>query len=237
MITLRGIGNCGCAGSRLSSRRRARSSPRSPGPTIPVGRPLPDVAGHVVEAVAVRRERADGRRRAVAVVGAPREVAVPVVREPLARRLGLVAPDVGRAVETAARRPLPLRLGRQRLAGPRGVGLGVLVRDVDDGLVLAPRERAARPVRRGPVRTGRPRPPLVEVAEVDRARRHREDERARDEVLGRRARETRPDRAAARRPSRSRCPQRTPRTRGSWSGTRSIPKPSTATRCAGASSG
>ena len=46
-----------------------------------VAGPLPDVAGHVVEAVAVRREAADGRRAVVAVVpGSARELALPGVR-------------------------------------------------------------------------------------------------------------------------------------------------------------
>src|SRR5262245_52584388 len=46
---------------------------------IPVGRPLPDVAGHVVKAVAVRRKGAD-RRRALITVGQQvhyREFALP----------------------------------------------------------------------------------------------------------------------------------------------------------------
>src|SRR5882724_8924522 len=45
---------------------------------VPVGGPFPDIAGHVVEAVTVRRERADGRDAFVAV-GAqvlPRELAL-----------------------------------------------------------------------------------------------------------------------------------------------------------------
>jgi len=61
--------------------------------------------------------------------------------ERLTGRLGLVAPGVAGAVEAAARRQLPLRLGRQRLAGPRGVACGVLEGDVHDRMVLAAGER------------------------------------------------------------------------------------------------
>ena len=69
----------------------------------------------------------------------------------------------------------------------RGVRLGVLVGDVDDRVVVASVERAARALGMAPARTGRPRPPLVQVAEIDRPWSHREHERARLEVLGRRA--------------------------------------------------
>ncbi len=116
---------------------------------------------------------------------------MPVVGEPLAGRFRLVAPDVGRRLEAAASRPLPLGLGRQRLAGPGRVRLRVLERDVDDRLVLAPGERAVRPVGAHPACPRRPRPPLVDVPQVDGAGGHREDERAGDEVLGRRARKVR----------------------------------------------
>ena len=122
----------------------------------PVRRPLPHVAGHVVQAVAVGGVRADRRGRAVAVVVTPREVAVPVVRQPLARSLGFVAPHERRAVESAARSPLPLRLGRQRLARPRRVRLGVLVGDVHDRVVGATVERAAGSLRVAPRRARRP---------------------------------------------------------------------------------
>ena len=107
---------------------------------------------------------------AVARVGPPREVAVPVVGEPLPRALGLVAPGVDGAVEPAPRGVLPLGLGRQRLARPGGVGLGVLVGDVHDRVLGAARERGAGALGVPPAGAGRPRPPLAQVPEVDRAR-------------------------------------------------------------------
>src|SRR5205814_9451067 len=71
---------------------------------IPVGAPLPDVAGHVVQAVAVGRERADRRRPLEAVllgvvVG---EFSLPGVGHVLAAGLELVAPGVGLAFQAAA---------------------------------------------------------------------------------------------------------------------------------------
>ncbi len=156
---------------------------------VPVGRPLPDVPRHVVQAEAVGGERTHGQRRPRARLGAPRKVAVPEVREPLARRLRLVAPGVDGAVEAAARRVLPLGLGGQVLAGPGGEGGGVLVGDVHHRVVVEPLERRPRTERVLPRCARRPRPPLVQVAQVDRPPRRREHHRAGHEVLGRRARE------------------------------------------------
>src|SRR5512132_301955 len=59
-----------------------------------VGRPLPDVAGHVVEAVAVRRKGSDRRRalEAVELQVLPGKLPLPGVRPRLAVRKVLVAP-------------------------------------------------------------------------------------------------------------------------------------------------
>ena len=150
---------------------------------VPVGRPLPDVAGHVVEVEAVGREGADRRCRAVALLGAP-EIAVPVVRQPRAGELGLVTPDVGRAVEPAARRAPtrprwegPARPRRRRPRRPRR-------RRGPPGGPRGPRwscraRRAAATMRRGP------RPPLAHVPQVHRPGGPGEHERSRDQVLGR----------------------------------------------------
>src|SRR4029079_14160117 len=97
--------------------------------------PLPDVAGHVEEAEAVRREGDDRRPGAVAALRPPGELPVPVVRTALAVSLRLVAPDEVAGVAPAARGQLPLGLARQLLVCPGGVRLGVLVGDVHHGLV------------------------------------------------------------------------------------------------------
>src|SRR5262249_30915004 len=86
----------------------------------PVVRPLPDVAGHVVEAVAVRRIGLDRRGALVAVEQQvlPGELALPGIGHHAALRRELLAPREGRAVQATAGRVLPLGLARQRLAGP-----------------------------------------------------------------------------------------------------------------------
>src|SRR5215207_10432081 len=63
---------------------------------VPVGRPFPDIADHVVDAMAVRRERSDRRRalEAVAVRVLPRKLTLPGVGHVTAVRRQLVAPCV-----------------------------------------------------------------------------------------------------------------------------------------------
>ena len=140
--------------------------------------PLPDVAGHVVQPVAVGGERADGGGAAVT---APGELALPGVRHP---RVGLVAPRVRRALQAAARGELPLRLGRECRTGPRGVGHGVLVGDVHDRVACARVGVAARALRAAPGRARHVVPPPLPVVQGHRAARGTEDERAGDQHLG-----------------------------------------------------
>src|SRR4029079_3637717 len=85
-----------------------------------VGRPLPDVAGHVEEAVAVRRKRADRRcaSEAVELEVLPGELALPRVGHHPAVGRELVAPGIDGPLEAAPGSELPLGLGRQVLAGP-----------------------------------------------------------------------------------------------------------------------
>src|SRR5262245_6072072 len=135
---------------------------------VPVRRPLPHVPGHVEEAEAVGRVRADGARRPVARLRSPREVAVPVVRE-LLPVLRTLAPREGRALEASPGGKLPLRLGGKLLPGPARIGLRVLEGNVDDRVVLATGNRRAWSVGVPPACTRCPRPPLAQVPEVDGA--------------------------------------------------------------------
>src|SRR5689334_16071323 len=136
---------------------------------IPVGRPFPHIAGHVEKAVTVGREAAHRCGAPVAGVGAPGEVAVPVVGQALARLRGLVAPGVGRSIKATAGRGLPFRLGRQGAPGPRRIGQPVVITDVNHRMVGPLGNRGTRPHRVAPRRPGRPHPPLAQMAEVDRA--------------------------------------------------------------------
>src|SRR6185437_9405982 len=94
---------------------------------IPVVGPFPDVACHVIEPVAIRRERADRHRFGMAPHAnvLPGELAPPGVGHQLAARHKLIAPGIDFSVQAAARGKLPFRLAWQLLASPGGVGHGV----------------------------------------------------------------------------------------------------------------
>src|SRR4029079_16192169 len=104
----------------------------------PVGGPLPDVADHVVHAVAVWREcrHRRGTLEAVLVEVLSREFALPGVRHVPAAGRELIAPRKLRAVEPAARGVFPLGFGRQCLTGPCGVGLRIGKRHMHDRMVV-----------------------------------------------------------------------------------------------------
>jgi hypothetical protein len=128
----------------------------------PVGGPLPDIADHLVQTVAVRRVSADGGGTAVPVVQRVLggEGALPDVAEVLAVGGELVAPGIAGLVEPAAGGALPLSLGRQASAGPGAERYRVRPRDVHDRVVLPPGEvrlRALRPVPVGAVHATPPR--------------------------------------------------------------------------------
>ena len=175
------------------ARNAARGRIRRHGVTrgIPVGGPLPDVPGHVEQAVRVRGKRTDLRGMPVTRLGPPREVTVPEVGQPLPRRLGITTPHVFGVLETAARRGLPLAFRRQSQPGPRRILLGVLVRDVDDGMVVEPVQPGPRSGRVPPGCAGSPGPPEVEMAKVDRPAGPGEDHRPGLEVRGRSTRKVR----------------------------------------------
>ena len=148
---------------------------------VPVGGPFPDVADHVVEAVAVRRERRDrrGAFEAVLVMVLARKFALPGVGHVLAAGRELVAPGVVGAVEPAARREFPFGFGRQLLAGPARVSERVGERHVHDRMIVEALEVALGSVRMAPIGALGERPPLAEVAQIDRVLRRREHQRAR----------------------------------------------------------
>ena len=107
-----------------------------------------------------------------------------------------------RAVEAAARRELPLRLGRQRLALPRRERLRVRERDVHDGMIV----RAPSFVLSGPYgwRQSAPRTychQFRDVGQIHGPARLHEHQRARVQHLGQRARVVGGVRAASRRTS------------------------------------
>src|ERR1700733_15063578 len=156
---------------------------------IPVRRPFPDIADHVVQAVAVRRECGDWGCALETVFAKilARKFALPSIGHMLAARRELIAPGKLSAVQSAARGKFPFSFGRQFLAGPRGVGFSVPISDVNDGMIIEPADRAARPVGTFPVGTEFEIPPLRPVTQIYRVLRRREDKRAGLEHMRKRA--------------------------------------------------
>jgi len=152
------------AGGRVGDPRVARhtaSVPRSL--SVPLGgevvaRPLPDVAGHVEQAVPVGREAADGGRAALVrrLEVLPGELTLPGVRHHLPPRERVVAPGENRAV-----------------------GVGVLGGHVGDRVPVEAAHRAARPAWMAPVRARRVPPPLRHVPQVHRPAGGEEHQRSR----------------------------------------------------------
>src|SRR5438270_9807745 len=71
-----------------------------------------------------------------------------------------VTPDKFCAVQSAARREFPLGLSRQGLACPTSVSLCVFERDLYDGMIQPPGNRAALAFRMPPIRARLPFPPV-----------------------------------------------------------------------------
>ena len=156
---------------------------------IPIAGPLPDIADHVVQPVAVRRKRRHRRRalKAVAAKILARKFALPGIGHVLAVGRELVAPGKLGAVEPAARGELPFGLGRNVFAGPLGVGQRVGERHVHDRMIVEIIDVALRAVGMAPVGTLEKSPPLTPIAQIDRARRRREHQRAGIEQVRKRA--------------------------------------------------
>src|SRR5215831_18836945 len=104
---------------------------------VPIAGPLPDIADHVVEPVAVWLETADRRGPAVAVLVrvVDGEDALPGIGDRLALGIECARPIV-LAVASAARGEFPLRLGRQLASAPARIGERVLVGDIHDRMIV-----------------------------------------------------------------------------------------------------
>jgi hypothetical protein len=145
-----------------------------------VARPLPYVAGHVVQAVAVGREALYRGRAALAwwLQVLPGELALPGIRHHLPLGERVIAPGVDRAVQPAAGGELPLGLGWQLLARPLGVRVGVLGGHVGDRVPVQAARRAARPAGMPPVGARGVPPPPRHVPQVHRPAGGEEHQRA-----------------------------------------------------------
>ncbi len=155
---------------------------------IPIAAPLPDVARHVVEAVAVcgkRFHRSDSSKSIFAGV-LHRKLSLVGICHELPAGLELIAPCIELAAQPAARGVLPLGFRRQPLARPFCISESVGVGDVYDGIVFPALDVALWTFRVPPVRAFDITPPLEVIIQRNRSRRGAEDHRSCDKILRRR---------------------------------------------------
>src|SRR5215471_16532148 len=137
---------------------------------VPVSGPLPDISGHVVETVAIRRIAPYRSDAGISVfAGVLRgEMALVRVGHPLPVRAEVVAPDVRFARKSTARGKLPLGFGGQPLSCPLRIRLCILVRDLYDRVSVLAGDAAFRPGRMLPVGAMHVVPPPEVVVERNR---------------------------------------------------------------------
>jgi hypothetical protein len=138
---------------------------------VPVSRPFPDITDHVVNAIAVWRERGHGRRslEAVVVQILSRKFALPRIGLVPAAGREFVTPGILSVFQTAPCGELPFRLGRQILASPACVGKRVSERDVYNRMVVEMVDVALWPIGMPPVGALEEGPPFSPVAQIDLA--------------------------------------------------------------------
>ena len=153
---------------------------------VPVGGPLPGVADHVGEPIAIGREAADGSGalKPVARQVLPGKFALPVVSEHLPLRRQLLPPGIGPAVVPTAGGVLPLRFGGNLFAHPRGVSRDVLPGHMQHRVAIASVEIAPRTLRMAPVGARLPVPPGVVAPQRHATQRLLEHDRAGHQHLG-----------------------------------------------------
>src|SRR5262249_53879908 len=105
---------------------------------IKVCGPLPDIADHIVEAIAVRRVCANWRGPLVAILKQvlPGNLPLAGVRHRLAIWLEHVPPGELLALESTTRGEFPLGLGGELFAGPSRVSHCVVIGNVDDRMIV-----------------------------------------------------------------------------------------------------
>ena len=169
-----------CPAARIfrNAARLGRISLMLAGP--PIGGPFPNVADHVVDAIAIRRKRRH-RRGAIETVIAQifvRKISLPGVGYVPTTGPEFVAPGKLGTVEPTARGVFPFGFGWQLLAHPFSVSQRIGVRHMHDRMVVQRIDIALRPVGMTPIRVLQIPPPLAEVFQIDGMARRSEHQRA-----------------------------------------------------------
>ncbi len=150
--------------------RHATGLDRSGAHGEPVRCPFPDIADHVAETIAVRRESTDRRRPFIAVIGVALigKHALPGIGHELPFRIEIITPGEFAVVIATLGGELPFGLGRQDLPGPPGVGLGIGVSDMDHRMIVQAGQVAAGTIGMTPVGAENIMPPVVDITHIHR---------------------------------------------------------------------
>src|SRR5271170_1326683 len=129
---------------------------------IPIGSPLPDISGHVIKAVLIRRKLGDRRQAGEAIrarifVG---EMPLKRIGHPLSVWLEFFAPDVGLPSESTACGKFPFRFRWQPFMGPVCVSFGIRIGNLHHRIVSLSCNGAERAGGMAPVCAFHVRPPL-----------------------------------------------------------------------------
>ena len=141
--------------------------------------PLPGVSGHLVKAILVSWEtthwsRIDPAHRPFVFIG---ECALPGVCSETV--VGFFPPGKGRRLESSSRCKFPLIFRRQPSASPRRKSIGIIVGNLNYGVVRQLFYAAVWPTRVTPRGSRNPLPPESPVAKVDWVVGRHKDERPR----------------------------------------------------------
>src|SRR6266566_8510080 len=99
---------------------------------VPVRRPFPYIASHIIQPIAIRWEGAHGRRPFIVIFHQvlPGKLSLPGIGHQLATRSKFIPPGIGGTLYSPARSTFPLRLGRQLFPCPCRVRQGIFIGDM-----------------------------------------------------------------------------------------------------------
>ena len=128
----------------------------------PIGHPLPDVAAHFIETIAIGGVGFDRSKTMKAILGGVTigEIALPDVALPFSAGLHFRTPDISLLFKPSTCGVFPLRFGGQTFPGPFCISRSVLPADADDREIGFVRNGSSRPLRMLPVRPHLVFPPL-----------------------------------------------------------------------------
>src|SRR5690606_2895880 len=140
---------------------------------IPVAAPFPYIACHVVEAIAIRRERCNWSSlyETILLCILVREDSFPTVGLCFVCVHVFISPGVDVTCETSSCSPFPFGFGGQSLACPFAVGHRIEPAHVHDGMIHPVFNAASRSFWMAPVGTCNPAPPFVVIVQIYRTAR------------------------------------------------------------------